>query len=365
MIYEKIIRPIFFRFDPEKVHNFVVHLMGWAGRNRLVRRALALFLGKSSSVLETKLGGLKLKNPVGLAAGFDKKVEALEFYPALGFGFAEIGSITNRPVPGNPKPRLWRITEDTGLIVYYGLYNLGAQVSKQKLLKVSQRDIPYGLSIAPTVDVPLEEMINDYLKTFETLAPVADYITFNVSCPNVASCNHFTQVTFIVDLIKAVALKKKEIVCVKEIFFKIGPDLSFTDLDPIIDACLQNGITGIVATNLVKNRQGIQFKSSTEKLNHPGGISGLIVQKKSDEIIRYIYKKSEGKLKIIGLGGILSAEDAYRKIRLGASAVQIFTGFIYNGPAFVRTINRQLTRFLKRDGFKNMSEAIGVDVCSE
>ncbi len=362
MIYAKIVRPIFFRFDPEKVHNFVIHLMGFGGRVNLFKLVTQWLLRRKRPELNTTLGSLKLENPVGLAAGFDKKVEALEIYPALGFGFAEIGSITNRPVPGNPKPRLWRLPKDKALIVYYGLYNLGAEVSKKKLQKIRVREIPYGISIAPTTDVPLDKMISDYLRTFEILSPFADYVTFNVSCPNVASCDHFTQTSFIVDLIRAVAEKRKELSFDRDIFFKIGPDLALKDLDPIIQACLENNITGIVATNLVKNRVGVQFKSEASLLNHPGGISGLIVQKKSDEVIKYLYQKSQGKLKIIGLGGVLNAEDAYRKIKLGASAVQIFTGFIYNGPLFVNKLNRELVNLLKRDGFKNIQEAVGYEI---
>lgn len=362
MIYQKIIRPILFKTDPEKIHHFVINCLSAISQFSPTYLLIRNFLNVSNSLLETQIGKIKLSNPVGLSAGFDKNISAPLAYPMLGFGCAELGSITFKAQPGNPKPRLWRLPKDKGLIVYYGLSNNGAVALAEKMKKLKDRPIPFGISIAPTTGLSLAEMAGDYAKTFELILPNADFVTLNVSCPNVAGCDMFAQVSFIKDLVEKINNIKKELNSQTDVFIKIGPDMDDNQYDEIVDACVRNNIAAIVATNLVKNRSNITPKSSNEELNHPGGISGKLVSEKSNEIIKKLYKRAAGRLSIIGVGGVFTAQDAYEKIKCGASAVQMITGFIYGGPITIRNINLGLIKLLKKDGYKNISEAVGKDV---
>ncbi len=359
MLYEKIIRPILFKTDPEKIHHFVIGGLSLVSRVKLLAKLIKNYLNINDQILSVKIGNLTLGNPVGLAAGFDKNVTAPLAYSMLGFGYAELGSITYSEQPGNPKPRLWRIPKDKGLIVYYGLANCGAKKVVEKLKKLKQRAIPLGLSIAPTTGLSLSEMTAEYIRSFEMLFSYADYITLNVSCPNVAGCDQFAQVSFIKELTEKINNLKNKLNSKIDIFIKIGPDMTMEQYDEIADICAANNVAAIIATNLIKNRSSIKSVSESEKLNHPGGISGKLLTDKSNEIIKRIYRRSGQKLKIIGVGGIFSAQDAYDKIKCGASAVQMITGFIYNGPLAIRKINLGLIELIKNDGFKSIEGAIG------
>lgn len=359
MFYEKIVRPIAFRTDPETIHHRVIKTLGLVSGNKLAYNLAKPIFEVSDEKLKTRIGKLEIKNPVGLAAGFDKYIEAPLAYPMLGFGFAELGSITFSEQPGNPKPRLWRIPDDKGLIVYYGLANAGAQKTGVELSKLKTHPAPLGISIAPTTGLQISEMADDYTKTFLKLHSFADHITFNVSCPNVAACDMFSQISFILELIEKAAKTAAENNIAKDLFLKIGPHHSEEDLRKIVDACVENNFTGIITTNLIKNRGVIQPTSSKERLDHPGGISGKLTQKESERTLRTAYHLSQGKLKIIGVGGIFTADDAYRKIKLGASALQLITGFIYGGPFAIKNINKGLIELLEKDGFKSIAEAVG------
>ncbi|MFA6105738.1 MAG: quinone-dependent dihydroorotate dehydrogenase [Patescibacteria group bacterium] len=360
MPYQHIIRPILFRFtDPEKIHHAVINGLGLASRQKPLYNFLHKYLANTDKKLHTKIGSLNLESPVGLAAGFDKYIEAPLAYPMLGFGFAELGSITYNEQPGNPPPRLWRIPKDKGLIVNYGLSNSGAIKTSEKISLLVNRPVPYGISIAPSTGIELADLADDYLKTLDHLHPFADYITLNVSCPNVAKHDQFAQINFIEELLEKVYTLMKLRGINKDVFIKIGPHSSEQDIRRIVAACIKSGLTGIIATNLLKIRSGLNFKSKNTELDHPGGISGRLLQAESDAKISQIYGESQGKLKIIGVGGIFTAEDAYRKIKLGASAVQVMTGFIYGGPMTIKKINDGLGKLLQEDGFKNISEAVG------
>lgn len=362
-MYEKILRPLLFRFtDPEKIHHVVIKSLGFVSRQKFPYNFIQKKLANTDERLFTSLGNLKLNSPVGLAAGFDKYLEAPLAYPMLGFGFAELGSFTFSEQPGNPKPRLWRIPKDKGIIVYHGLCNDGAKKTAALFSNFHSHPIPYGISIAPTTGLKIEEMADDYVRSFVELHGYADYITLNVSCPNVAACDMFSQISFIEELAGKIRKTMDQNKVQKDIYIKISPHHSEADLDRIISACLSKNFTGIIATNLVKNRATVAPNSSAKELNHPGGISGRLLQNQSDATVKYLYQKSAGQLQIIGLGGIFTAEDAYRKIKLGASAVQIITGFIYGGPLVIKKINDGLIKLLERDGLKNIAEAIGKDV---
>ncbi len=365
MLYTSILRPILFKYtDPEDIHHVIIRQLGFWSRAPLVKTMVARLCNVNDPSLRVTLGNLCLPNPVGLAAGFDKYIDAPFAYPMLGFGWAELGSITYSEQAGNPRPRLWRVPDDKGLIVYYGLANAGAikttEALKRKL--AGAHPIPYGVSVAPSNDRTLEEMADDYIKTLLAVHAYADYITLNVSCPNVAAKDIFSQVSFILELMAKVRQTLDTHHIAKDVFIKIGPGHSDEDLGTIATAAVENKLTGIICTNLIKNRSGVEFKSSPEKLNHPGGISGARLQDLSGSTTQKLFKLSGGKIKIIGVGGIFTAEDAYARIRSGASALQLVTGFVYGGPLAIRKINAGLVRLLKRDGFKNVSEAVGVDV---
>jgi dihydroorotate dehydrogenase len=292
-----------------------------------------------------------------LAAGFDKHIDAPGAYSLLGFGSAEFGSITLTKQPGNQAPRVWRLPKDKGLIVNYGLPSIGAEHARERLEKQTTRTIPYGVSIAPSTTA--NDLIIDYATTFSILYDTADYITLNVSCPNVTSQNTFSQLTFIEKLLATIASELERKNNHKPLFLKIAPHYSNQELEKIVHLCKSYHVQGIIATNLLKKRSFFTTKSSPKELDHPGGISGELLKNDSNAIIAKLYHLAQGQLAIIGVGGIFSAEDAYEKIRLGANAVQLVTGFIYGGPSIARTINKRLLYFLQRDGFRTLSEAVG------
>ncbi len=362
MFYEKILRPILFKTDPEKIHHFIIWGLSLVSSIKLLASLIRKYLNVSDPILATKIGNLKFANPIGLAAGFDKNITAPLAYEMLGFGFAELGSVTYKKQPGNPKPRLWRIPKDKGLIVYYGLANCGVDQVVEKITKTKNNLIPLGLSIAPTTGLSIVEMADDYVHSFEKLFSLVDYITLNVSCPNVAGCDQIAQVSFIKELTEKINNFKNKSNSTIDIFIKIGPDMTVNQYDEIVDVCIKNNITGIVSTNLIKNRSNIKPISSKEEMNHPGGISGKLVGNKNLDIIKHLYRRADGKVKIIGVGGIFSAQDAYEKIKAGASALQLITGFIYGGPTTIRNINKGLIELLKKDGYKNIEEAVGKNI---
>jgi len=330
-----------------------------ASRWPIFRNFVARLLRVRDERLKVNIGRLTLDNPVGLAAGFDKNVEAPMAYSMMGFGFAELGSITNQEQEGNPKPRLWRLPKDKSLIVYYGLANCGSSKAKARLANLDHHPIPFGISIAPSTAIESSQMADDYVKTFLELYPLADYVTLNVSCPNVARCDVFTQISFVEELLKKITDTMKGRGINKDIFVKIGPDMEWDDLDRVIDACVIYGVAAVIVTNLVKDRSAIVSKSTREELNHPGGVSGKLIFDKSNEVIKHVYKRAGDKLKIIGVGGVFTAEDAYEKIKCGATAVQLITGWIYGGPLTIRSINKGLLGLLEGQGANNIVDIVG------
>jgi len=364
MIYKKIIRPILFKFDPEKIHHFVVKCLGLVSRISFLEAFLERMLFVNHKYLHVKVGALEFKNPIGLAAGFDKYIDAPLSYPMLGFGFAELGSITYSPQSGNPKPRMWRLPKDQGLIVNYGLSNDGAKKTKERIVKkIKHRKIPYGVSIAPTTGLLEKDLVDDYLNSFLELYDVADYIVLNVSCPNVVNIGISAQLNFIENLLQKIYNLKSEKQIKKDIFIKIGPEMKNDEIDSLVDICLENKITGIIATNLCKKRENLpNCKTASKILENSGSVSGALIREMSNRTISRIYQKSQGKLVIIGVGGVFSAQDAYRKIRLGASLVQNITGFIYEGPIAIRNINKGLIKLLKNDGYESIGEVVGKDI---
>ncbi len=361
-MYESILKPVFFRFDPERVHDFFVSFGEFLGANALGRAVVNAVCKYDHPALHTRVAGIDFKNPVGLAAGFDKDIRLTGIMPSVGFGFEEVGAITRWPYAGNPGLRLARLPDDRSLIVYYGLKNIGAEAILRKLQRLRFK-IPVGINIAKTnrADIKGEISIEDYAATYRMLSKYFSYVTLNVSCPNAQDGCMFQEPHLLDTLLAAIA--KEEKTC--PVFLKISTHLTEKEVDDILAVVKKyQFVDGFVIGNLSKRRDMLTLKSSPERLNiiPNGGISGQPVQKLSTNMIRYIYRKTKGKYKIIGVGGIFTAKDAYEKIKAGASLVQIITGLIYGGPTTVKKINRGLVELLKRDGYLNIADAVGSDI---
>ena len=356
-LYKKILQPICFQIDPETVHDRMVLFGQFLGNCVVLRKLTGFLFAYANGKLEQKILGIRFKNPIGLGAGFDKNAQLCDILSSVGFGFAEVGSITGEPCEGNPKPRLWRLKKSKSLVVYYGLKNDGCEVLSKKLAQKKFR-IPIGINIAKTNSpntVDIEQGIADYAKAFGKFTEIGSYFTINISCPNAYGGLPFTGSGNLDKLL----IKIDKIPTKNPIFLKLSPDLSKAEIDKIIKVSSRHRVHGFVLTNLTKNR--INKKIQEPVPSSEGGISGKVVENLSNKLISYIFKKTEGKFVIIGLGGVFSAEDAYKKIKLGASLVQLITGMIYEGPQVISEINMGLVKLLERDGYTNISQAIGAD----
>ena len=335
-MYKKIILPFLFLFDPEKVHNFTFLFL----KISLNLPFIGFFIEKIYSVknnkLERKLFGLDFKNPVGLAAGFDKNAKLYKELSRFGFGFVEIGTVTPQPQQGNPKKRLFRLTNDQGIINRMGFNNDG--MAKIALRLKKNKNILIGGNIGKNKATPNDKAVNDYLLCFNYLFDYVDYFVVNVSSPNTPNLRELQNTNFlrvILDSLNKENLKKSK---TKPILIKISPDLSKENLLEIVDLAISLKIDGIIATNTTINRDNLTSKN----INESGGLSGKPLANKSNEVIRFISDKSNGEIPIIGVGGIHSAKDAIDKIKAGADLVQIYTGFIYEGPSLIKSINKAL-----------------------
>lgn len=355
--YKFLLKPFFFKFDPELVHNTMVSFGSWLGKTPIGKKVAHSVFYFEHPVLSQTLLGIHFKNPVGLAAGFDKDGELVDILPDIGFGFEEIGSITAERCEGNDRPRLWRAPQSKSLVVHYGLKSAGAEVMAHKL-ENRRFDFPIGTSIAKTnceATVPEQAGIEDYLKGFKAFRSVGDYYTINISCPNTFGGQPFTHPVKLDHLLAAI----DKISTKKPIFIKFSPDLSRKHVDAILKVCDKHRVDGLILSNLTKNRKNPAIRD--RNLPTYGGMSGKVVEKLSNDLLGYVYKKTKGKYIIVGVGGIFSAQDAYKKIRLGASLVQLITGMIYEGPQLIGDINRGLVKLLKKDGYTHLSQAIGAD----
>ncbi len=353
--YKWILKPILFRFDPENAHNKISGIGNFLGKYSITKKIVSILWNYSNETLAQNILGINFKNPVGLSAGFDKNAELTEIIPLIGFGFMEVGSITGDACAGNPKPRLWRLKKSKSLAVYYGLMNDGCEAVAKKL-KGKKFAIPIGINVAKTnckKTADTEKAIEDYLKTYKAFINIGDYCVINISCPNAFGGQPFT------DSVKLNALLQKimSIPKNKPIFLKLSPDLSKKEIDEIIVIATRWKIDGFICTNLTKNRNNKNIID--ENVSKLGGFSGKVLNNLSDELLRYVYKKTNGKFIIIGSGGIFTAEDAYRKIKAGASLVQLITGMVFEGPQLISDINKGLVKLLKADGYKNIFEVIG------
>ena len=327
--------------QPERAHYFVTDILTFLCRIPGAKAILKSMYSIEDKRLERILFGLKFKNPVGLAAGFDKDARWIDELSCFGFGFIEIGTLTPKAQPGNAKPRLFRITEDEGLINRMGFNNLGAAAAIDRLRK-RKSNIIIGGNIGKNTATPNEEAKQDYIDCFETLHDYVDYFVVNVSCPNVGDMTKLQDTAFLIELLGDLKQRNATKSKPKPILLKIAPDLNNSQLDEVIELVKLTKIEGIIATNTSTNREGL--KTDSKKLHEigNGGLSGKPLAKRSTEVIRYLSEKSGKAFPIIAVGGIHSAEDALEKIAAGADLVQVYTGFVYEGPGLVKRINKEI-----------------------
>jgi len=342
-MYKTFIRPILFKFDPEKVHYVTFSALKNAFKIPGVAALFRLLFQVKNAKLERKLFGLTFKNPVGLAAGFDKNAILYNELANLGFGFIEIGTLTPKAQLGNQKKRLFRLKDDGGIINRMGFNNAGVAAAI-KQLKKNKGKVLIGGNIGKNTETALEQYTEDYCLAFKELHPYVDYFVLNVSCPNVGSHAKLQDKDFLLELIVAVQELNHLQSVRRPILLKIAPDLNTQQLDEIIELVAETKIDGVIASNTSVYRDDL--KISREELDRigNGGLSGKPIRKRSTETIRYLSEKSNKAFPIIGVGGIHSAADALEKIDAGASLVQLYTGFVYEGPSLIKKINKAIVK---------------------
>jgi dihydroorotate dehydrogenase len=359
LFYRWIIRPLIFLWEAEEAHNKLKRfglLFSSSVFGRLILRVLFYYQHTS---LNTMVDGIKYDNPIGLSAGFDKDGELTDAYPLIGFGFAELGSFTGDVCPGNPGVgrRLFRLVKSKSILVWYGLNNQGAEAIAKRL-KGKNFKIPIGISAAKTnnsASFDLQNSIDDYLKTMDKFKEIGDYYTVNISCPNAQDGEPFVDQKNLETLLSALDRVKQEN---KPVYIKLAADLETDEINTIVDACLMHKVDGLVLTNLTKPSMSNEYLKE-ELTFDKGSLSGLPVQRISTEVVRHVYQRTRGKITIIGVGGVFSADDAYEKITSGANLIELITSMIFEGPQVIGEINRGLVELLKKDGFSSIEEAVG------
>lgn len=355
IIYEHFAKPVLFKKDPEKVHDATIKLANFSKKNRPLRYLINKSYTYNNSVLSQKIDGLAFKNPIGLAAGWDKNANTIGLMPSLGFGFAEVGSITKYAYAGNEGTRLWRLPKSKSILVYYGLKNEGVDIIAPRI-KAQPVPIIVGTNIARTNSKDCSDdkiSIEDYAYSFKKLAKIGDYFTINISCPNTFGGQPFHEKNKLDQLLT----KLDSIPTKKPIYIKISPDISKKEREDIAKLTLEHRVNGIICGNATKNHELSTIKE--KNIPEVGGLTGKVMQQISDDLISDMYRLTKGKKTIIGLGGVFTAEDAYKKIKLGASLIQMVTGLIYQGPQVVGQINYDLSKLVRKDGYNSISEAIG------
>ena len=342
-MYKLLIRPILFSFDPEKVHHFTFSFIKFVSRIPLVPSIIRGIYQVNDKRLEKQLFGLTFKNPVGLAAGFDKNAVLYNELADFGFGFVEIGTVTPKGQIGNPKKRLFRLKADEGIINRMGFNNEGLEAAISQLKK-NKGKVIIGGNIGKNTNTKPEDYTRDYLECFNALHPYVDYFVLNVSCPNVGSHAKLTDKDYLEELIADVQKANSAFEMQKPILLKIAPDLNTIQLDEIIELVAITKIDGVIASNTSISREGLKTPDAKIKAIGNGGLSGQPIKEKSTQVIKYLSEKSNKAFPIIGVGGVHSAKDALEKIEAGADLVQVYTGFIYEGPRLIRSINKALLK---------------------
>jgi len=363
----RAIRPLIFLMEPEQAHYSLKRMGVFLGSNPITKWLTALLMDYNHKSLAITVDGIDYRNPVGLSAGFDKDGELTKIYPSIGFGLAELGSFTGEICPGNPGKRLFRMIKSKAIVVWYGLNNEGAETISKRLAKEDFGRLRVGINAANsnlTPEFDLEMSINDYLKTMKLFKDIGDYYDVNISCPNTQDGEPFVDKKNLDALLTRINEEIRPI-SDKPIYVKLAADMTLDEINTIVDGCVEHGMDGVVCTNLAKP----QFNTEHRPEEYPtvdgrlpkgkGAMSGLPLQRISTNVIRHVYRRTRGKLTIIGVGGIFTAKDAYEKITSGASLLHMITTMIFDGPQNINEINRGLVKLLKKDGFETMAEAVG------
>jgi dihydroorotate dehydrogenase len=372
-IYQAAIRPLLFNLikaDPEKLHTSTINTLSRLAKityqpnthwlNNRFQKTFCL----SDKRLQQNLFGLQFPNPIGLAAGFDKDGIAAPIWGSLGFGFAELGTVTFHAQPGNPQPRMFRLPQDKAALNRMGFNNLGAADMASRLTQLRNQltlPIPIGINLGKSKITPLETAAEDYRDSFHLLKDCGDYFVVNVSSPNTPGLRSLQDSTMLSSILDAL---QQENTVQKPIFVKIAPDLEYEAISDIINLAKTYKLAGIIATNTTIRRDNLKTQIITKTGKPPqeeaGGISGMPVRDRSTEIIRFIYQQTQGTVPIIGVGGIFSPNDAWEKITAGACLIQVYTGWIYQGPWMIRRILQGLLTKLEEQGFDSISQAVGI-----
>jgi dihydroorotate dehydrogenase len=360
----RLLRPLLFRLEPETAHRLVFRALGLL---QLVAERGVLRMGEPDAALAQRLWGLEFANPVGLAAGLDKNAELPHVWAALGFGFAELGTVTAEAQSGNPAPRLFRLVDDRALINRLGFNNRGAAAVAARLsVRLRQRrpPIPLGINLGKSRVTALEDAPDDYRRSLRALFPLADYVVVNVSSPNTPGLRDLQSGGQLARLLSVLREENAQLATIagsspRPILVKVAPDLTDDELGSLVTSARREGAAGFVATNTTLERPGLRTPAALA--SESGGLSGAPLRARSTAVVRALYRMAGPDLPIIGTGGIFTADDAYEKIRAGASLVQLYTGFVYEGPALPRMLCRGLAERLRRDGFSHLREAVGAE----
>jgi len=363
----RVMRPMIFLMDPEQAHYSMKRIGVFLGSNFITKAFTSLLFDYGHKSLNVEVDGIEYRNPIGLSAGFDKDGELTKIYPNLGFGLAELGSITGEICPGNPGKRLFRMVKSKSIVVWYGLNNMGAEKLSARLEGQKFGRLRVGINAAlsnMSSEFDLDSSIADYLKTMTLFKDIGDYYTVNISCPNTQEGEPFVDRASLDALLTAINTHIRPITN-KPIYVKLAADMSVDEIDTIVDACVEHKMEGVVCTNLAKPKYNTEHRPEeypTTKGLLPAGkgaMSGLPLQRISTNVVRHVYRRTRGQLTIIGVGGIFNARDAYEKITSGASLCHMITTMIFDGPQNINEINRGLVKLLKADGFSTIAEAVG------
>lgn len=363
MFYRSIARPFLFRLEPETAHQLALRTLKVALGSEAARAAAARRFGREPFGALARFG-LRFKNPVGLAAGFDKNGVAIKQLAALGFGFIEVGTVTQQAQAGNERPRLFRLPADRALVNRQGFNNRGAAALAARLQAEGKPACVLGINIGKSRVVDVADAVTDYLASFELVYPHADYITVNVSSPNTPNLRELQRADALAALLDALQQRNRELAAQHArtpvpLLVKVAPDLDERELELIVDVALRAQLAGIVATNTTTSRAGLRTSARTVAAYGAGGLSGAPLARRATEVIATLYRLARGALTIIGVGGIFNAEDAWAKICAGASLLQLYTGFVYEGITLARDINEGLARLVRQHGFRTLDEAVG------
>jgi dihydroorotate dehydrogenase len=361
-LYSALARPLLFALEAERAHDITMAAL----QSPVAPALLSLGAPTDDSRLHQEAFGLTFTNPIGLAAGLDKQGTAVPAWAALGLGFAEIGTVTPRPQPGNPKPRLFRLREDRAIINRFGFNSAGAEVVAKNLSQGGgasrSRHVGcvVGINIGKNKDTPNEQAVDDYLQTIDVLHPFAGYFVINVSSPNTAGLRALQDASALRPLVGHVVERVRQVAGrAIPVLVKVSPDMEDDELLASVDAALAGGASGIVATNTTVSRSGL--RTSGPVVHETGGMSGAPLLNRANGICRLLFRHVRGRVPIVGVGGIATADDAYARIRSGATLVQLYTGLIYEGPAIVSRVAMGMSERLVRDGLATVAEAVGID----